>query len=219
MHERPILFSGQMVRAILDGRKTQTRRVVTDKHLKRLGLHRIGDIVHTYEGGQWNGEFEGDSVPWSPYGIAGDGLWVRETWADLRGMGFDDDFAYREKSLNDYGDGYGLVESGDSERCRLDYGVKWKPSIHMPKIACRLFLRITDIRVERLQDITEEDALAEGVERTFEADGSDYGAGLTHAVDNFAKLWRSINGSDSWDQNPWVWVVTFHRLEKRDADT
>lgn len=209
MKERPILFSGPMVRAILEGRKTQTRRIIKLRPGEQVDNNEVWDSTDPYK------------IKPCPYGIAGDVLWVRETFADLRGMGFDDDFAYREKSLKDYGDGCGMVEIGDSKRCRLDYGVKWKPSIFMPRDACRLRLRITDIRVERLQDISESDAKAEGVETQSSTTFGDtvyknYEKGqlgwLTSAVGSFSTLWQSINGNQSWADNPWVWVIEFERI-------
>lgn len=199
--ERPILFSGPMVRAILEGRKTQTRRI-----MKQQPQLVVGD-GNKITGAQWwydKGDFALNRKTvvnfLCPYGLVGDRLWVRETFSDLRGMGFDMPFAYRADSLKDYGSG--LQEDGDSKRCRLDYGVKWTPSIHMPRVASRIALEITAVRVERLQDISEEDAKAEGIER--------------RALDPwnrtaFMRLWQGINGPESWANNPWVWVVEFRK--------
>lgn len=172
MKERPILFSGEMVRAILDGRKTQTRRVIKPQGEP----YTIEDV----------------DVLKCPYGIPGDRLWVRETFADLRGMGFGHKWAYRADT----------PEGSESDRIRIGYGVRWKPSIHMPRWASRITLEITDIRVERVQDITYIDAKAEGVE---------YEKGYTDPREAFATLWNSINAKRDygWAMNPWVWIIEF----------
>jgi hypothetical protein len=139
-----------------------------------------------------------------PYGQPGDRLWVRETW----------------KPMNDLKGG-GIPRWGITcgEGCTWKEGCPdqsgpWKPSIFMPRWASRITLEIMDIRVERLQEITEEDALKEGCEREMVADGSSWGAGLIDAVENFEKLWDSINGKKyPWSSNPWVWVISFRRSE------
>lgn len=182
MRERPILFSAAMVRAILEGRKTQTRRVV-----KRCGLWE-----------STGGDGMRPMPEACPYGQPGDRLWVRETWGT--GGYFPYPYAYRADGV-EY----------PNER--------WKPSIHMPRAACRLVLEITDMRVERLQAISEADAAAEGAEHATEPcdhvrrSCAEVGClGPTHRA-GFADLWASINGQASWDANPWVWVVEFRRVE------
>lgn len=186
MAERPILFSGPMVRALLAGTKTQTRRVVKGPALEWLDSAGL--------------------VPWyvalpenrlCPYGYPGDSLWVREAWArTVVGTGTDM-LVYRE---------------GDN---RTDYGGPWKPSIHMPRSACRLWLEVTAVRIERLQSMCESDAEDEGIREQattgwFSVPGIK-GAGTT-ARAAYALLWNQINGAGSWEQNPWVWVVEFKRL-------
>lgn len=219
MQAKPILFSGPMVRAILDGCKTQTRRVVKPQP-EPVTSHRdcspwIGrltdrDYAITWctpkaDGGIYK-DRDAHSPFRCPYGRPGDLLWVRETWADLRGMGFDTDFAYRANSLK------GDHEDADSKRCRLDFGVKWKPSIFMPRFASRLTLRITDVRVERVQDISHGDAIAEGL------DTSDtrlsWEVREQHALIPFRRLWDSINAKRgySWESNPWVWAIGFEAI-------
>ena len=192
--ERPILFSAEMVCAILDGRKTQTRRVVKPQPrdhgdqppMPRWGYStdRKSSIVVSYPPDVFLPKH-------CPYGAPGDLLWVREAWADLRGKGFGAPFAYRANALTHDG-----REDADSKRCRTDFGVKWKPSIHMPREASRLTLRITEVRVERVQDISGEDSGAEGCQS-----GTRY---------EFALLWDSINAKRGfgWDANPWVWAPT-----------
>ena len=210
MKERPILFSGEMVRAILDGRKTQTRRVV--KGIKpNESIGRVGDVweVASHIPGV-------DGEPQyhlnCPYGAVGDRLWVREAWSGLHA--FRDTPPSERKSF--VGDGVpylhdevwywadGDPEFGDWEPPR--------PSIHMPRWGSRIDLEITEVRVERLQDISEEDAKAEGCNSYPETDtygGSDAG-------DEFRSLWNSINADRGfcWDANPWVWVVSFEPTKK-----
>ena len=195
MKERPILFSAPMVRAILDGRKTQTRRIVNKKHLPFLA-----NITGNFLDGKWN------QRP-LPYGKPGDRLWVRESF------NHDGNHYIYAADLNDAG-----VQK---------WAAKWKPSIHMPRSASRILLEITGVRVERLQDISEEDAIAEGISRVpfRPCDGwpicDGYMVGKDDGVTGLAakastaykKLWESINGPGSWDLNPWVWVVELKVLE------
>ena len=209
MAERPILFSSPMIRALLDGRKTQTRRVVKlfdGNHADKAGCFRRG---YDEEPGEWmQYAAAGAWVPVRvPYAV-GDTLWVRETWADLRGKGFDEhQFGYRADSLNRRGE-----EDGDSQRCRLDFGVQWKPSIFMPRAACRLTLRVTDVRVQRLQEISEEDARAEGCGYSGPAPDKPMSE-----RDLFAALWDSINAKRApWASNPWVFAITFEKIKETD---
>ena len=181
--ERPILFSGPMVRAILGGRKTQTRRIV------KLKCHDGFEVGPNYEGEHWPVR-GGDRMP-CPYGKPGDRLWVRETWLCATGE--------PGPTLCHY------QADGD----RPEFNGLWKPSIHMFRWASRITLEITGVRVERLQDITEADAMAEGVEC---CSGWIGHAGEPRRI--FCDLWKSINGAESWAANPWVWVVEFRRCEQ-----
>lgn len=205
--ERPILFNGDMVRALLDGRKTQTRRVVKDQ----LPQHKLAKDSASPSGYSLINDCYDDYLLKCPYGKAGDVLYVRETFANIAGFGFDKDlfpngYAYRAD-----------CRDIDSINIAKEYGVKWKPSIHMPKLASRIKLKITDIRVERLNDISEDDAKSEGLipveykgkSWAFDNSGKSYGS----STGAFNALWQSINGKDSWEQNPWVWVVEFRLLE------
>ena len=177
MKEHPILFSGPMVRAILEGRKTQTRRV--------MKLNMDGGVY---------------SEPRCPDGVPGDRLWVRETWADVRWM--------QEPEHFPNGVSYRADCSADSLKLAEHYGVRWKPSIHMPRWASRITLEVTEVRAQRLQDITEEDARAEGVNCAVG------GFITTNPVNAFHGLWDYINGKRApWDSNPWVWAVTFRRVD------
>lgn len=204
MKERPILFSGEMVRAILDGRKTMTRRV-----MKRQP-HGAGEWV--LRGENW---LFPDVCPYitikCPYGQPGDRLWVRETWASLDGV---DHLSPKDIELLCRDAGYKTGPCGDlwyqADNSYRQWGDdkqtkgKWRPSIHMPRWASRINLEITDVCVERLQDISEEDARSEGINNPL---GS-------LALNIFPSLWDSINlkRGYGWDSNPWVWVVEFKRL-------
>ena len=300
MKERPILFSGPMVQAILEGRKTQTRRLIKEpNHRANYGFSHLFDFVdgvasfnlcvvdgyETYETkcpyGQpgdkdWttgpipaNGwyyvrdfiagqpeslvylrqfKFEGElRITWGwdegddPEAIEmdggpttetiqwkrpGDHLWVRETW---RKQSYS--FVDSDRNFSEY---HYAADNTEGVNALL----KWKPSIHMPRLASRILLEITGVRVERLQDITYEDAKAEGVER-FEYDPSwvpsysdpdsggrgytwrdyedeadtEFGPAFSTPQESFQSLWQSINGPGSWNQNPWVWVIEFKRIE------
>jgi len=191
MKERPILFSAPMVRAILDGSKTQTRRVVKDAQPAGIGL------CHWSKTGWAHLRLSGGcscQPVRCPYGIPGNQLWVRETFNGNAEVGY----ACRatEPDMN---------------------GCPWRPSIFMPRAASRILLRITDVRVQRLQEISNEDARAEGI-----SDGGCLSCGNSEPCgcndpqpdprDGFSWLWQSIHGSDGWHANPWVWVITFRRI-------
>jgi hypothetical protein len=205
--ERPILFSAPMVRAILNGSKTQTRRVVKGIDITPGNLPNTATFVR--DTGKADEYLFGSNCPVEeladpfagigalcPYGQPGDRLWVREAFAGSLA----DAYEYRADN-RDYG---GVTP-------------RWTPSIHMPRRASRILLEIVSVRVERLQAITEADAKAEGVEKW--PDGYDYKAygkhagRFTDARSSFASLWKSINGPESWEGNPWVWVVEFKRIE------
>lgn len=197
MTERPVIFNGEMVRAILAGRKTQTRRImqpqpeqIPDKPgeywwpAKRfesmLRLSYFNDPVAK--------ELAADACP---FGRIGDRLWVRETFGDCGVR-----FVYR-------------ADTDDGASCQV---ARWTPSIHMPRSACRLLLEISDVRAERLNDISEQDALAEGVD-----DGTSPAAIATGWFEKprraFRRLWERIYGQESWNSNPWVWVVEFKLVQ------
>lgn len=218
MKERPILFSTPMVRAILEGHKTQTRREI--KHFGNL--YHIDKLLCDWycsgdpyiQDGQWFWELQTDvddskHFPLKcPYGQPGDILWVRETWAHnpwsyLGGC----KYVYR----SDY-ESFPKCEIGTTYPA-ID---KWRPSIFMPKEACRLFLEVTDVRAERLQDISEKDAIAEGIEKNKNEVYKDYLSGefYRHSKQSFLTLWTSINGKGSWESNPFVWVIAFKRIDK-----
>lgn len=220
MKERPILFQGAMVRALLEGRKTQTRRIIKPQPLsKTVGWGCVA--------GQGFGFIFGDSgrVFNSPYGIPGDRLWVRETWKpdDTHELGTcvrfkSDDAHWKPKYWN--------ADQGQWCEEQAMHASRWRPSIHMPRWASRITLEIVSVRVERLLQISEEDAIAEGAMRN-DAPGEEWdGTYLTQryidgiegaqndepygsARDWYREVWEGINGPGSWKLNPWVWVVEF----------
>lgn len=197
MKERPIIFSAPMVRAILDGQKTQTRRIIKPQPEYRHGvLFTLGSSTG----------YSPDLMAGAcPYGRTGDRLWVREAFAYViygDGMRF---IEYRaDRSLSDF-DGYDHPVGG-----------RWRPSIHMPRWASRITLEITDVRVERLQDISGMDAKREGV--SVPAHLPHDGVDLDYARREYRRLWQSINGPGSWETNPWVWVIEFKKLGQENDD-
>lgn len=264
---KPILFSAPMVRAILAGEKTQTRRVVKPafgvKH-PILNLAEHGETNGKYSGkhndpASWGYPFaeDGADIPlmgygWEnllcPYGQVGDQLWVRETHSIVR---YSLDYETgNEASFEKWdSDLYGPPEdalkrdprgghcalvcyaadgedknptelyshTGINGKVLVKQEIDWKPSIFMPRWASRITLGITGIRVERLQDISHDDAIAEGIKRaqvgklvTFEVPDTDIEK--LHPVVAYEQLWESINGKGSWDVNPWVWVIEFKRI-------
>ena len=207
--ERPILFNAPMVRAILDGRKTQTRRVVKQKHLPWLA-----NILGNFLDGKWN------QRP-LPYGQPGDRLWVRETHAQvfevdiLAGRPVGPIGTAGSPARPEWKSRYVYLADGEMPNVQWHHvgdsqPVRWTPSIHMPRSASRITLEIVSVRVERLQDISEADAKAEGAE-PYRLPVHPARESIRH-VDGFCALWTSINGPGSWDANPWVWVVEFKRV-------
>lgn len=212
MRERPILFSAPMVRAILAGNKTQTRRIAKPvKHPDLGNLYDAGALVLEHEP-----QHVIDRA--CPYGQPGDRLWVRESFMDLRGTGVEhyDGDGCRQR----YAFAADSPPGSYADETRKDYGLRWKPSIHMPRAACRLVLEIIGVRVERLNEISEADARAEGCPFTW--DGKQYeppppevDSWQGYGRASFSLLWSQINGADSWTANPWVWVVEFRVLHPR----
>ncbi len=186
--ERPILYSAPMVRAYLDGTKTQTRRIIKPSWWRCLDPEDEED--------------QAQALTMCPYGKPGDRLWGRETFAPTDGDGSTPcSVIYRAD------DNRGVEDPAE---------VTWKPSIFMPRWASRMLAEVVSVRVERVQDISEEDAIAEGVQAL--PIGPDRRPFLgkiptRSARDGFRMLWKSINGLESWEANPWVWVVEFKRCE------
>jgi hypothetical protein len=223
MTERPIKFNAEMVRAILDGRKTQTRR-----NIKYTTEHR-GPINPAYL------EAHKDHPGWKdicPYGQPGDLLWVREPFCAHWGAPpYDAPQSYRIVTGDELppieqenGDFYQPVPSDimtiwyEAEGNK-PFHMEWKLPDEMPRWASRITLRITDIRVERLQDISEDDARAEGA--MWHDGGTYWHSGWRHdysdvhadAYSSFERLWNHINGPGAWDANPWVWAISFERVK------
>ena len=187
MADRPILFSAPMVRALLDGSKTQTRRVVKD-----TGLYAIDAAIHGPETAARELQALASRCP---YGMPGDQLWVREAFAKIDGQTqpwIETDYRATYKHGDRLGDTLGIKK-------------RWTPSIHMPRAASRITLEVTGVRVERLQDINRGDAMAEGCPFANMAAGPD-------PRDWYRDLWNEINGAGAWDLNPWVWCVAFKRV-------
>ncbi|OUE60126.1 hypothetical protein AZ012_004419 [Citrobacter amalonaticus] len=188
-----MIFNGEMIRAILDGGKTQTRRPVKVPHIDK-------DAMCELSGNELAGELLAGNYRNSPHGKPGDRIWVRETWARYNIDQDSHDMAYRATPPADW------PEEG-----------RWRPSIHMPRWASRLTLEITGVRVERLNGISETDAEAEGIDMEALFDAQDcYDCiadqnmtGRPTATGAFKYLWESIYGEESWKSNPWVWVIEF----------
>jgi hypothetical protein len=220
MHEIPMLYSTPMVIATKAGRKTKTRRTkgfdeIVNNNPDEWKLVGVGDYkIHV--GDKIIKSF-GASLMWKPtaasyffkcpYGEPGDIIWVRESF-------------YGEKYFNGLTEGCFIKFKADYEG-PVDWN--WKPSIHMPKAVARIWLQITDIKAERLHDITEEDAIAEGVKHAHDwrqpgvkvetlPDGSHVAHGTKSFRRGFSLLWDDINGRESWNANPWVWVISFKVL-------
>lgn len=229
MKERPILYSAPMVRAILEGRKTQTRRIV--KNPEWLGC-LTGDCPHERQT-----ECDAALVAQCPYGVVGDRLWGRETIRAIElpngrdGVHFPADGAFQPiENSQEAAERWGKVFSYRGGR-----GLT-VPGIHMPRWSSRILTENTEVRVQRLQDISEDDALAEGIvcERVIvgincyggkpvEEMGDRYFWGMAHdregcedGITAYAQLWDHINGKGAWDANPWVWAVSF-RLVAQEA--
>lgn len=191
--ERPILFNGPMVRALLEGRKTQTRRIVKAAKDPNIGCWMTP------------GEIALDSTTVqeciSPYGQPGDRLWVRETFQRFTDDG---ETIYRADQKS-----FDLMNDLKRDEC---LEARWRPAIHMPRWASRILLEVVSVRVERLNDISEADSIVECLQRTQDGHAwhvEDEIHRATSPVDSYASLWEAINGPGSWDANPWVWVVEF----------
>ncbi|HBQ6504839.1 TPA: hypothetical protein L8N41_000939 [Klebsiella variicola subsp. variicola] len=245
MKERGMIFNAEMVRALLSGRKTQTRRIMkVQPESNQLGLLLITDSTKHSDIGKYHwaesnatGNHVRSKLFSCPFGAVGDRIWVRETWAILGNEDgccidweeklckADERSAARiyrascEQRPGNYGL-WSIPDDADWKPHTKDYQYEgaWRPSIHMPRWASRILLEITDVRVERLNAISEEDARAEGI-----IDGGCLNCGEPEpcgcanpepdATDAFAYLWQSIYGQESWNANPWVWVIEFERVE------
>lgn len=210
-----------MIRALLDGSKTQTRRAMRNQPHEEWLPFDYGDL-HGYDR---DGELSPDRViGWGvfnaegdvgfkcPYGAPGDRLWVRETWNQFPAW---QGYFY---AADDHS--FGIGQDDDPDHIP-EHAISWRPSIHMPRAASRITLEITDVRVERLQDISETDAIAEGVNRFPGLLHDDDAAAMNRIgpvdmdsfpIARYAALWESLNGTGNWEANPWVWVLAFRRV-------
>ena len=202
MKERPIIFRAEMVRAILAGRKTQMRRIVKPLHMATVHAEQFPILAMC------------------PYGSPGDRLWVRET---CRAEAIDDEGLLGVRYV---ADGRFMPIANTREASDRWVQLYWYrgmegatvPPIHMPRWASRITLEITDVRVERLQDISEADAVAEGckpIRPELVQDGLIVRLGRS-AVEEFRLVWEEIHGGGSWEKNPWVWVIEFKKLEQQE---
>lgn len=222
MKERPILFSGSMIRAILAGEKTQTRRVIKPQPKMNAFKHVGAGVTGLWCGykAEWEGGKERTWEARCPYGKPGDQLWVRETFAEICELAdpyceCEDEapdnphhfIEYRADSGNKYPGQWDDAYPEEIEHAKEEgYLPRWKPSIFMPRWASRIQLQVESVRVERIQDISEEDAIAEGCLGWIEES----------AVAVFSELWDSINEKRGygWEKNPWVWVVEFSMIQE-----
>lgn len=197
MSEKPILFSAPMVRAILAGTKSQTRRVI-----KAPDLFISSGAVDGF--GVMSMANDDIREVCCPYGSPGTRLWVKETWGNGALPGYPPTYFYRADDVHSHREGWATPP-----------GFKWRPSIHMPRAASRITLEVTGVRVERIQDISEADALAEGVALHDDGKFTNYLSPTGYAgnaVSSYRSLWGSINGPGSWSQNPLAWVIEFRRV-------
>ncbi|MEB5816679.1 hypothetical protein [Klebsiella quasipneumoniae] len=238
MKERGMIFNSEMVRAILDGRKTQTRRIMAPQPADDIerGIFPNPEVIgwkssRRHKHGSTTAHF-------CHYGKPGDRIWVRETWGVVSHTFSDDGLmidwvpdrpatAIHEMPFgNGYYSGHAIYAADGDFTWGDDDGYEdgrscWKPSIHMPRAASRILLEITSVRVERLNAISEEDAMREGIDTDRLAESQDnYDCIADHnmtgrptAKGYFSDLWQSIYGEESWKANPWVWVIEFKRVE------
>ncbi|KGA34272.1 hypothetical protein KU74_12430 [Pectobacterium brasiliense] len=211
MKERGMIFNGEMVRATIDGRKTQTRRIVKPQY-----RHENQQLVKCDDGlFRWwlKGAQLPHGAPVNPqHGKVGDRIWVRETSG----------LQIRRDALGGTGE-FRVYRASNPDAIRYKTAsgeiapIKWVPSIHMPRYASRITLEITDVRVELLNNISEEDAQAEGVESLHGGYWRHYQPEWTQhqlsAKGSFATLWKSIYGEENWNSNPWVWVTEFKQIK------
>lgn len=250
MKERGMIFNGEMVRAILDGRKTQTRRIMAPQPADDIERGTFPNPEAIGWKSSLRHKHGSTTAHFCPYGKPGDRIWVRETWGvvsheldeDGRIQPWTPDrpaTAIHEMPFgNGYYSGHAIYAADGDFTWGDDDGYEdgrscWKPSIHMPKAASRILLEITDVRVERLNAISEQDAQSEGVhnevwDQTVVARNyavideffQFWSEDMPHYVEmnqlyrsSFRSLWESIYGAENWQANPWVWVISFKRVE------
>lgn len=216
---KPILFSTPMVQAILEDRKNQTRRIIKNPPVidQESGYKFYDGLMFDIHDNVLETLYMPEHAPIKK----GETLWVRETWQHTRCL-----------NINPEDENYGYVYRADGHPWDDYEGWQWKPSIFMPKEACRIFLKVANVRAERLEDITKEDAIAEGIESWTQQCQTRYKSyvepmvgfwdnsshlqigGVNPAIASYRTLWAKINGFDSLNSNPWVWVYEFQRIKK-----
>lgn len=236
MKERPILMSSPMVSALLEGRKTQTRRIVKPQPVpNHRGRYKFTQFTDD-EGIESYWHIDPFWTTRCPYGQPGDRLWVKETHARYHtvnhivhsgGRAFsevsDGLVAYKADgfdTIDDLKQHIRLMSGSDMEAVEVEND-RWRPSIFMPRWASRILLEITEVRVERLQDISEEDAKAEGIRLLLGGGGTFAGregpgklvTPWMTAIEAYRDIWEAINGTGSWDLNPFVWAISFKRID------
>ena len=212
-----MIFNAEMVRAILDGRKTQTRRPIKWKQT------RFTEIGEREDGSKWpwseDAEHACDFWHPCPFGAVGDRIWVREAFRVHSRATDVATLVYKASERNSWTEQTHRVPVAVCNKPATPE--KWTPSLHMPRWASRILLEITDVRVERLNAINEHDAQAEGVAKLRGGFWKHYQPGWTQhqlsARGSFVTLWKSIYGDESWNSNPWVWVIKFKRIEELTA--
>lgn len=215
--ERGMIFNAEMVRALLDGRKTQTRRPIKWKQT------RFTEIGEREDGSKWpwseDAEHTCDFWHPCPFGAVGDRIWVREAFRVHSRATDVATLVYKASERNSWTEQTHRVPVAVCNKPATPE--KWTPSLHMPRWASRILLEITDVRVERLNAINEHDAQAEGVAKLREGFWKHYQPVWTQhqlsARGSFVTLWKSIYGDESWNSNPWVWVIKFKRIEELTA--
>lgn len=207
--ERGMIFNAEMVRALLSGRKTQTRRIIKPQPEATLSGSLSGKWLSRPLNGLLLPKIE-DIAIHCPFGVVGDRIWVRETFQgplfdyDLMDSYCKDPTPFEKPEFCVYkADGVPAPEFYDADD---ELHCCWRPSIHMPRWASRILLEITNVRVERLKSISDGDAIREGCSTADMKSGNC-------VADVFARLWASIYGDESWNSNPWVWVIEFKRAE------
>lgn len=216
----PILFTTEMVRAILDGRKTATRRVVKKSQCMLADRKEPHELDRKYAPYDGMTEAELIACTYRPQYEVGDIMYVRETWSFMPCIGCNGDYARGIQPCYDfqaieYDDGDSISDGCFLYKadCKTPERVTWRPSIHMPKQAARIWLKVTDVRVERLHDMTLDDFLAEGVVIRPEAFNDPENA-YQQARSEFMRIWDSTIKKSQTNMNPWVWVIEFERCEK-----
>lgn len=229
MKEHPMLFSTPMVKAILNGSKTQTRRIIKSPKLDmyvediKFGVTAMTPEGHVSVRGKWMDGQEsryGESFIKFPAQV-GDHIWVRETYREYNiyedgELAIEKHLEYAADPGNEMipmvdGDGFGIYNKDGSEKF-----IPWKPSLFMPKRICRIWLEVVSIRAEKLLDISPNDAIAEGIEGWGHNTWKDYlkpSYACTNPIESYLSLWDSINGEGAFSKNPWVWVYTFKRID------